>query len=440
MVEEKLVSSLSSTDSLGSATILSLPHELLDEIFRQTHRGRATSAPICRALHPFQQKHLYREIRVDSFDRLAKMWDVLVCNERLRSLVERLKISIADFAAAGIATRSVARETFIWAILNLQHLERLCLEHIDPGLIEICNQIIWHLPSHGNSRPLVLEAVVSPDDLSDFVRGQYPVIDTLEINFNRRNYRRVDFFRVSPALRHLDLRLKNPSNAQAALDCLPPGIEALSITSATDEFWPDAWPFALHIGDSRRFRFLRRLELGGAAFAHDGSAVFKFLNSLPALQHLVFLAGSTVTDFLLPLILDYAAQRPGLRRITLDHGSPERYGATWADVKLAWREEARSEPLHLLPGWLGPVWPKGCSSQGQRAALERAPPGLYIDGEVPARLDAPPRDASWHEALFEETKWGTFLFCRHEDDFTELREYLGEQQASDFVREVDIET
>ncbi|GJN93625.1 hypothetical protein Rhopal_006682-T1 [Rhodotorula paludigena] len=380
MTKENLVSSLSSIDSSASVTILSLPNELLDEIFRHAHRGRATPAPICRALYPFQQKHLYREICVDSFDRLAEVWDALKANKRLASLVERLTISMADYAAAGVATRSVARDMFIWAILNLQHLRRLRLEHVDSEVIEICHQIVRHLPSHGPSRRLLLEAVVSPDDL------------------------------------------------------------ALSLTSATDEFWPDAWPFALQIRDSGRFRSLKRLELGGAACAHAGSALFMFLNSLPALEHLVFLAGSTVTDYLLPGILDLAARHHTLRRLTLDHGRPERYGAAWADVGFVWREDARFEPFHLLPGWLGPVWPKDCSSHGQRAALERAPPGLRIDGEVPARLDAPPRDASWHEAFFEETKWGTFLFCRHEDDFTELRKYLGEQQASDFVREVDIET
>ncbi|GJN93615.1 hypothetical protein Rhopal_006672-T1 [Rhodotorula paludigena] len=398
MSNKNLVSSLSSTDSSTSATILSLPSELLDEIFRQAHR--ATSAPICRTLHPFQQKHLYREICVDSFDRLAEVWDALRANKRLASLVQRLTISMTDYAAAGVATRTVARDMFIWAILNLQHLSRLRLEHINPEAIEMCHQIIWHSPSHGPSRRLVLEAVAFPDDLLVFAPRQYPLIDTLGLNLSPRIHRGVDYARVFPALRRLDLQIKYPVDIQLSL---------------------------------------KRLELGSADCAHSGSAFFDFLKSMPALEHLVFLAGATVTDELLPRILEFAAQHPKLRRLTLSHGSPERYGATWADFGFVWREEARSEVYHTLPGWLGPLWPDGCSSQGQRVALERAPPGLHIDGEVVAGLDAPPREDSWNEAYYNESRWGMFLYCRHEGDFTWLRAYLGEKKASEFVREVDVE-
>ncbi|GAA5996069.1 uncharacterized protein JCM10292_004928 [Rhodotorula paludigena] len=428
----------SSIDSSASATILSLPSELLDEIFRQAHR--ATSAPICRTLHPFQQKHLYREICVDSFDRLAEVWDALRANKRLASLVQRLTISMTDYAAAGVATRTVARDMFIWAILNLQHLNRLRLEHIDPEAIEMCHQIIWHSPSHGSSRRLVLEAVVFPDDLLVFAPRQYPLIDTLGLNLSPRLHLGVDYARVFPALRRLDLQIKYPSDIQLMLDRLPSALEVLSITSATDRsWWPDNRPFALLVGGSTRLQSLKRLELGSADCALAESAFFDFLKSMPALEHLVFLAGTTVTDDLLPRILDFAAQRPKLRRLTLNHGSPERYGATWADFGFVWREEARHEAFHALPGWLGPLWPDGCSSQGQRAALERAPPGLHLDGEVVAGLDAPPREDSWNEALYNESRWGTFLYCRHEGDFTRLRKYLGEKKASEFVREVDVE-
>ncbi|BGP50900.1 hypothetical protein JCM10450v2_006826 [Rhodotorula kratochvilovae] len=458
---EILISSSSSTATDKPPPLLWLSNELLDEIFRLAYEDEPAHRPICRRLHPIQQKHLYRRVHLSSLDQLKTFCQVVERHSVIRRAVGRL-----EFAPRTIPwLEIVSRQDFVEALGNLPHIEHLLLLGPPRHLVDA------FLASEGLStalarlkrveiEPSVEHSAMSNPGEADWLRrlAAYPALEHLSLRayahtdlnlsvvsnppafprltslelrgFRFTTWNLPDLSSVFPALVNLDLsNSAEEPNFDAVLARAPEGLRTLVLRTTADEYSEWQGPL-LETDRLARFKQLEQLEVGAFAFM---DRFLLQLAALPLLRHIVFRPGASATDdFLLALLMMH--RPPSLSRLTLDHASPGRMGPSYEDNGLKWDEAARFTAEHALPGWETPRWPRGCTWEGQQHMLEVAyAAGLGVDAVEGTSVDAIRCSATFDK----ETFYGTMLVAIYDKDVTELVRRYGERRAAKLLYEWD---
>ncbi|GAA5896618.1 hypothetical protein JCM8208_004247 [Rhodotorula glutinis] len=465
-MNKQILIGASASSSLGPPPLLQLPDELLDNIMRHAHEGKdaPSSQPVCRRLRPHQERQLCRRVRLVSDSALLSFSEFIQRKPSFAHVVLGLDLHLPHKWAWEAATVAPA---FLGGLINklqqLQELRVVAVGEVIDSIVQAEATSLLKLrrlelvPSYNPSvtgttgknwlerlgRLPALEHVtydvVTYDAVTYDVEGHgHPFL----VIFDRRaalvgltslhlsvpdfsDWPVSDLSTIMPNLVELELSgLESEASVDEVLLAVPVGIRKLVLCPDAEETWYN------HEFDTPsllvRLVHLERLELGGFEFDDD---LLPALTSLPRLRDLVFRLGACATD---ELIRDLATvhRPPSLSRVVFDHVTST-IGPSYLDNGFEWDEDARSTDGHALPGWVGPVWPDGCTEAGQcRAMFALEGTGIVVEGTA--------EDATGYLSCWAaEAMYGTMLMCMEDEDMSEMEKFYGEAFTADWLCDLD---
>ncbi|BGP15162.1 hypothetical protein JCM10213_008698 [Rhodosporidiobolus nylandii] len=346
-----------------SAQLLSLPPELLAQIFDKLRDAIAGKRPICRALLPLTRRNLFRRVVLHSHRRLFTLLRLFHPSD-LRSL-RSLRASLAGDVDLGMHVRELHLP-----VIELEQDEgadredlvaakRILSSVTDIEVLEVKSSAILRvlLPKKGGFRfsrlsSLSFELLDAKNarlyDMSYFGRlRRFPALKTLSIDISQPDEAEARYLAVPSQVKslphikdlevsaglslssnsaagwvshflHLDaltLTLHDLAELSLFLTAAPTTLTSLSIHFDLDIEWEPGEPGILVDGHIARFTRLKKLSLGEKTFS---SALFPILaQSLPSLSHLALSCGewveveaSKILDFLSSVSSRSTKRRP----------------------------------------------------------------------------------------------------------------------------------
>ncbi|GAA5895866.1 hypothetical protein JCM6882_001398 [Rhodosporidiobolus microsporus] len=423
--------------------LLRLPAELLDAIFELAYEDEKPSEPLCRALLPFHQSEVYRNVEVDTVRRLNLFRRVVRDEAEVRSLVKSLEVDSSNEEDLLVLPEP---RNFVSLLNRLPQLRRLALQGFDAFHFDavLANAASISLPRLRQlevqpSRWVTLSPQTTLTSLAAFsslheltlridhfansffspsVVVTMPSVQSLTLVSARPEFSTpLNIEALFPRLRNLSLSDETswPTYREVLLRT-PPTLSALTLQSAAllnGEQYPE-----LFLTDVLgRFTQLAHLELCEDVF--DPSTILPILHLLANLRHLVFGPGAPVSDNLLLSLVDPDTKPSALQRLTLNYVEAQR-GDSIEDHDWSLSLQAGETDGHTYPGWEAPYWNFDSSETGLWAAQTSAwESGIEVDGTA---LDA----IGWDNEHGLEVFWCTILWCCEQGDLDEANDLYGQ--------------
>ncbi|BGO94407.1 hypothetical protein JCM10020v2_006110 [Rhodotorula toruloides] len=428
--------------------LLRLPHELLDIIFEYAYEDDKRPKPICRDLHQFAQKRLFRGVFLSNRTALATFCAFLdtkavlgrYFNKETRAQPTQITngtVKAVDFAEL---LRRLPGLSELWAahlgddllrvvleggLASLKRLEVLSVT--SESLLSIeqqawttqlkCLPSLYHLDLEYSAARVLLPPT-----------GAYENITVLVLtDDNVDKWPPYDFGTVFPGLRAFDVTEETGiSSFQSIVATLPRALESLRLTNRCVDIDDGAADRGSLDAIMPEFIDLELLYLSRGIFTLP-----KLVRYLPTAAFLVWLGvgpAAPVTDEFLLQLVDGTLE-VYLENLTLDYVDCVR-GTTMASQNYELSPEAADTPFHTYPDWFGPEWPDDCTEAGLRKVLDEAElSGIEVDGKA---LEV----FGWETDYDREVHNALLSWALETGDCTEAEDVLGVDAVNSFFRDV----
>jgi hypothetical protein len=448
--------SLTQSSSFPSS-LLSLPNELLEDIFDQAYDEQKPTEPLCKALLPLHLSLLYRRIDfsgVRAAQRLLSLRQSLETSPRLRKEVKELSIDDTSTSGSTVEMPACQFSAFLAQLPQLRRLSLLwCddqyleavldrsdpvalprLEHLElaPSTESFLNEMNdWNdedpfaqLSSFPSLSSLCLDLHTLSKDFLAHSAGPLSDITHLELVDEFFFERAALPLMVSfPCLTHLTL-VEDWGGYPDFTDFLrnaPTSLESIVLRTIIPDIDYRIFRELLLDDILQRFKQLEHLEL--CAYSFSPTLLLSYLQSLPTLSSLTFGLAAPVSDDLLLAIVKSPTHLPHLKLLTLDYVENKR-GSTCEEKGGKLSKEADRTEGHVYPGWEAPKWSNESSAEGLVAVLSAAKTsGIKVEGGA---IGA----ERWEEDYLRERYLSTMVWCYCKGDYEEGREEFGDDAVS----------
>ncbi|BGP42692.1 hypothetical protein JCM10450v2_006799 [Rhodotorula kratochvilovae] len=435
MDHDILINSSSSTATDKPPPLLWLPNELLDVVFRLAYEYAPSSKPICRRLYPIQQKHLYRRVRLDSYEALGSFCfavrTVPVVRKHVVDLELRMEgawnyasndtheytpsIGDEDSDGEGGASQVVTPLQLSVLLARLPSLRVLDLQELDDALMKV---VFLGKTTPRNLAPLEVLKITTGElyvveehgDEGEWLRqlARLPRLNTWD---------GPDLRAIAPHLLHLTLdELHHVPELAPVLRTAPATLRSLILRCEPDLSYTVQ---RISLLDDVLPRFFHLEHLALCEHTFTPIRLLSYLRSLSHLRTLSFDLGALATDELLLDILDGPLRLRHLRGLTLDHVECAR-GPTM-ESKRHELPVGGGDHFHVWPGWRSAVWGPGCSEAGVSEAVRIARRhGVVVDGSALETI-------GWEKEYGVEKYFALLAWGDRMCDYDEARAVLGDE-------------